>query len=173
MLAGAEGLEPTRCGSRTKGPSARKTPQCGVFSEAGRSPWSRLWSATGASFTTAISLSLSFICQMKSHPVGWLFIWQGQKDSNPLVCGLAQVAALRLHRSLIHSRDQGSSLHSGGQIKNHPQRVVFYLAGAEGLEPSRTVLETAMLPLHPAPIIRRFRQRSEYSTPVPCLSNEL
>ena len=29
---------------------------------------------------------------------------------------------------------------------------VLFLAGAEGLEPSRTVLETAMLPLHHAPI---------------------
>ena len=28
---------------------------------------------------------------------------------------------------------------------------IFVLAGAEGLEPSRTVLETAMLPLHHAP----------------------
>lgn len=35
-----------------------------------------------------------------------------------------------------------------------------YLAGAEGLEPSRTVLETAMLPLHHAPIHKRLEQAS-------------
>ena len=29
---------------------------------------------------------------------------------------------------------------------------IFVLAGAEGLEPSRTVLETGMLPLHHAPV---------------------
>ena len=28
-----------------------------------------------------------------------------------------------------------------------------FLAGAEGLEPSRTVLETGMLPLHYAPVL--------------------
>ena len=57
--------------------------------------------------------------------------------------------------------------------KNPPGWVGFFLAGAEGLEPSRTVLETAMLPLHHAPNKRRFRQRKQYSTPVPYLSNEL
>ncbi len=31
-------------------------------------------------------------------------------------------------------------------------KEVSLMAGAEGLEPSRTVLETAMLPLHHAPI---------------------
>ncbi len=30
-----------------------------------------------------------------------------------------------------------------------------FLAGAEGLEPSRTVLETGMLPLHYAPILTK------------------
>ena len=30
-----------------------------------------------------------------------------------------------------------------------------FMAGAEGLEPSRTVLETAMLPLHHAPANRQ------------------
>ena len=39
------------------------------------------------------------------------------------------------------------------QIKlQKPRFRVVSLAGAEGLEPSRTVLETAMLPLHHAPM---------------------
>ena len=33
---------------------------------------------------------------------------------------------------------------------------VLIVAGAEGLEPSRTVLETAMLPLHHAPRHKRL-----------------
>ena len=59
----------------------------------------------------------------------------GAEGLEPLACGLAQVAALRLHWSLIHSRDQGSSLHSGGQIKNHPQRVVFIWQGQKDSNP--------------------------------------
>ena len=34
---------------------------------------------------------------------------------------------------------------------------VFYLAGVEGLEPSRTVLETGMLPLHHTPKERHIK----------------
>lgn len=37
------------------------------------------------------------------------------------------------------------------------------MAGAEGLEPSRTVLETAMLPLHHAPkSTQMFSQQQDY-----------
>ena len=32
----------------------------------------------------------------------------------------------------------------------------FFLAGVEGLEPSRTVLETGMLPLHHTPMTPRY-----------------
>ncbi len=34
----------------------------------------------------------------------------------------------------------------------YPMDRLFFLAGVEGLEPSRTVLETGMLPLHHTPI---------------------
>ena len=46
------------------------------------------------------------------------------------------------------------SLEKSGKIKatlNPNPESASYLAGAEGLEPSTTVLETAMLPLHHAP----------------------
>ena len=38
-------------------------------------------------------------------------------------------------------------------IKKSRSEERDFLAGAEGLEPSRTVLETGMLPLHYAPIL--------------------
>ena len=38
--------------------------------------------------------------------------------------------------------------------KTHPKDV--FLAGVEGLEPSRTVLETGMLPLHHTPMTPKY-----------------
>ena len=47
---------------------------------------------------------------------------------------------------------------------NHPVGWLSYLAGALGLEPRRTVLETAMLPLHHAPrwLLGVFLARMQY-----------
>ena len=59
---------------------------------------------------------------------------EANTGSNPLGCGLAQVAALEPHWGSIHSRDQGTSLYFNCEKKNHPDGVVFLLAGAEGLE---------------------------------------
>ena len=42
---------------------------------------------------------------------------------------------------------------------------IFVLAGAEGLEPSRTVLETGMLPLHYAPILNWWTIRDSNPGP--------
>ncbi len=49
-------------------------------------------------------------------------------------------------------------------------KEVSLMAGAEGLEPSRTVLETAMLPLHHAPkgAIFRFAMRIITQRPIKC-----
>ena len=40
-----------------------------------------------------------------------------------------------------------------GEIKKHRKHKLAAMAGVEGLEPSRTVLETGMLPLHHTPIL--------------------
>ena len=43
------------------------------------------------------------------------------------------------------------------KIINHPKGWLIILAGVEGLEPSRTVLETGMLPLHHTPMLFSFK----------------
>ena len=67
-----------------------------------------------------------------------------------LGCGLAQIAALKRHWRFIHYRDQFESFLYMPNEKP-PSWVAFHLAGAVRLELTRTVLETAMLPLHHAP----------------------
>ena len=65
--------------------------------------------------------------------------------------------------SILYSK---ATFLSFAQLEN----VAFKLAGAEGLEPSRAVLETAMLPLHHAPIIFMRHLTLEYnSTKVPAM----
>ena len=74
----------------------------------------------------------------------------GAEGLEPTRCGLAQIAALKRHWRFIHYRDQFESFLYMPNEKP-PGRVAFHLAGAVRLELTRTVLETAMLPLHHAP----------------------
>ena len=110
---------------------------------------------------------------MEKPPIGWPFHWQGQKDSPLVRCALplrdaraprgyflAMLGARSLPRSPAAKNADTAALslrtfesfHICPQSKpKAPKWVLLALAGAEGLEPSRTVLETAMLPLHHAP----------------------
>ena len=50
-------------------------------------------------------------------------------------CGLSRGAALKPHRGFIHYRDQGSSLHSNCQKKNHPNGWYFIWQGQKDSNP--------------------------------------
>ena len=69
-----------------------------------------------------------------------------------LVFRTSRLMALSCHRHEIHYHSLRVLFIS--KTKNHPTGWLFILAGVEGLEPSRTVLETGMLPLHHTPIYK-------------------
>ena len=54
--------------------------------------------------------------------------------------------AVCIYKNLYYDEDKKRAL-------TFVSALLFVMAGAEGLEPSTTVLETGMLPLHYAPII--------------------
>ena len=84
------------------------------------------------------------------HTRWWFIAWQGQKDSTFLrKSGVGSDSTL----CCLHYRPV-RILYSlpANTKKTSTQGGDFFLAGAEGFEPSTKVLETHVLPLHHAPI---------------------
>ena len=70
----------------------------------------------------------------------------------PRVGSLCLCAIDQWHGVQRHADGSGSCPFESYICQKNHANAWFLLAGAEGFEPSRTVLETVMLPLHHAPI---------------------
>ena len=87
----------------------------------------------------------------------FLLFWQGQKDLILLAnCARRSVAALTVHRTVIHYRSPSSPSARTKNKRNRMLRILFLLfwQGQKDLNPRPMVLETSTLPTELYPYIR-------------------
>ena len=119
MIAKSRGCRDSIRAAAWLGPSAWKTPQCGVFSEAGRSPGEVGSEAPLGPYSLPHPFESLPNKQRKSHHEGGLF-FGGDVGTRNRACGLGRGSALRLHWSLIHHRARSSPFQCTNKRTTHP-----------------------------------------------------